>query len=869
MGSHRKGEPIGTIRPWGVVPLFWSGSFGSDGRDGNDQSKMDQQPTAEVKKRKRKADSSPERKCVRDDLRQYLRRNIYHGSISAQNHDLCGPWVQEILRNLPPMTPSLFEYSLAASFQCAMEWHSNSKNPSEGVVSIQSKVENQSVRIPVRTIQEFIQQAENTRADHGDCNVEDYREDKTILSHLIHSIPLGDLSPGRHGSDRQARRNRRQQLHDTFDLLQSKMEKGAHDENDQSTGLERHIGAANDSNLSWNMWIRLVRAISWRLIVVYHDHPLQQYARGVVPFCDDTDYLLKLEQTLPELQSDNTQPINVSESKRSPAGAVLRIIKYIQDNFPPLPFAVILWDDSFTPRPDHGLGEADENQSMECSTASRCAGGQGIRGNQQTDGNYSTGQLTARETISTCVSPSKFQYSCIPNAQIELRQVPCPAKEAMVERATRSRKHAEERGPSPAPLVVLLVACQDACTFSVSISMVDSGVEASDERVEATSNLKHQFALDYRLNEMNFDRRNSWIQYRTGSACSCLRCQYEMNSTNARKFLKQDEIRILGHYYLGLGRLAAAKCVYHHGLRSAAVSLNDPEVWHAIGAVELSLGHFVRAQRFWREALKRATDYNLPGFAEHQGLALQWTKLKSYGYGDPQVTCGNTRVNDKTKGTLSDSLISGVYSRKGLVDLGTCRKIVGWANSGVWSRDRHYAVPTHDVPVHSVEPLLQWFNQDLMDQLVRPLLSDWFHLPEHEFYVHDAFCVRYDGVDHEAGAALLPIHCDESTHSFVLSLNEDYTGGGTYFYDHDRIVRTGVGDLLCFQGDRILHGGELVVAGARYILAGFLYHDSDRFTEENDNEQNGDCDTHKQATLPNGEPVEKGHFEFNFALRTS
>jgi hypothetical protein len=862
MDSYRKGETIGTIRPWGVVPLFWSGSFDSDVGDSNVPIKIDQQPTADDKKRKRKADSSPERKCVRDDLRQYLRCNIHHGSISAQNHDLCGPWVQEILRNLPPMTPSLFEYSLVASFQCAIEWHSNSKNPSEGMVSIQSKVENQSVRIPVRTIQEFIQHAENTRADHGDCNMEDYCEEKTILSYLIHSIPLGD------GSDRQARRNRRQQLHDTFDLLQSKMEKGAHDENDQSTRLERPIGAANDSNLNWNMWIRLVRAISWRLIVVYHDHPLQQYARGVVPFCDDTDYLLKLEQALPELQSDNTQPINVSESKRSPAGAVLRIIKYIQDNVPPLPFAVILWDDSYMPRPDHGLGEAGENQSTERATAGRRAGGQRICGNQQSDGNDSTGQLMATETISTRVSPSKFQYSCIPNAQIELRQVPCPAKGAMVQKATRSMKHAEERGPLSA-LAVFLVACQDDSTLSVSISMVDSGVEVSDERVEATSNLKHQSALDCRLNEMNFDRRNSWIQYRTGSACSCLRCQYEMNSTNARKFLKQDEIRILGHFYLGMGRLTAAKCVYHHGLRSAAVSLNDPEVWHATGAVELSLGHFVRAQRFWKESLKRATEYNLPGFAEHQGLALQWTKLKSYGYGYPRATSENTKINDKTKGTSSDSLISGVYSRTGLVDLGTCRKIVGWANSGVWSRERHYAVPTHDVPVHSVEPLLQWFNQVLMDQLVRPLLSDWFHLPEHEFYVHDAFCVRYDGVDQEAGAALLPIHCDESTHSFVLSLNEDYTGGGTYFYDHDRIVRTGVGDLLCFQGDRILHGGELVVAGARYILAGFLYHDSDRFNEENDNEQNGDCDTYKQATLPNREPVEKGHFEFNFALCTS
>ena len=68
---------------------------------------------------------------------------------------------------------------------------------------------------------------------------------------------------------------------------------------------------------------------------------------------------------------------------------------------------------------------------------------------------------------------------------------------------------------------------------------------------------------------------------------------------------------------------------------------------------------------------------------------------------------------------------------------------------------------------------------------------------------------------------------DESTHSLVLALNDDYTGGGTYFYDHDTIVRLEQGQVLSFAGGELSHGGEAVTAGRRYILAIFLYHDGD------------------------------------------
>lgn len=72
---------------------------------------------------------------------------------------------------------------------------------------------------------------------------------------------------------------------------------------------------------------------------------------------------------------------------------------------------------------------------------------------------------------------------------------------------------------------------------------------------------------------------------------------------------------------------------------------------------------------------------------------------------------------------------------------------------------------------------------------------------------------------------------DESTHSFVLALNDDFEGGGTYFYERDKVVRPPKGCTLSFAGGEIFHGGERVTSGVRYILAVFLYHDEDSNTE--------------------------------------
>ena len=148
------------------------------------------------------------------------------------------------------------------------------------------------------------------------------------------------------------------------------------------------------------------------------------------------------------------------------------------------------------------------------------------------------------------------------------------------------------------------------------------------------------------------------------------------------------------------------------------------------------------------------------------------------------------------------------------------------AEGGGWSTQRHYAVPTTDLPLSGPglrKSLLPWFNDLLRDKLA-PLLAAAFPalLPSGaaQLRIHDAFLVRYSA---EAQRAL-PTHSDESQLSFTVALNEppSFEGGGTFFEQAQRTVRPAEGHAVAFPGEA-RHAGEACTAGARYILAVFCH----------------------------------------------
>lgn len=64
------------------------------------------------------------------------------------------------------------------------------------------------------------------------------------------------------------------------------------------------------------------------------------------------------------------------------------------------------------------------------------------------------------------------------------------------------------------------------------------------------------------------------------------------------------------------------------------------------------------------------------------------------------------------------------------------------------------------------------------------------------------------------------LHRDGTILSFVLQLNENFEGGGTFIRRLDRSLVHQTGEL-CIHCGWFMHGGTEITSGVRYVLIGF------------------------------------------------
>jgi predicted 2-oxoglutarate/Fe(II)-dependent dioxygenase YbiX len=86
--------------------------------------------------------------------------------------------------------------------------------------------------------------------------------------------------------------------------------------------------------------------------------------------------------------------------------------------------------------------------------------------------------------------------------------------------------------------------------------------------------------------------------------------------------------------------------------------------------------------------------------------------------------------------------------------------------------------------------------------------------------VADGFIVKYDA---EGGQAELKPHRDGSVFSFNIALNpaHEFEGGGTWFNSLGESVKIDEGEMVS-HASGILHGGNAITSGRRYILVAFV-----------------------------------------------
>ena len=360
-----------------------------------------------------------------------------------------------------------------------------------------------------------------------------------------------------------------------------------------------------------------------------------------------------------------------------------------------------------------------------------------------------------------------------------------------------------------------------SCLPTAQLELYDSNVISLIAQFDMKSD--DDVSICY-VTDNTVEERDKMMQCRIGESCLCARCRFELAAEqsdcdiedNASMNISYTDLVRIGQYLMIKEEWYTAKHVFRTALHKALSDACDdsilPDIYHALGAIELSEGNFILAQQIWKDAYH---DYR-ELCSNHDGIALQLDKITSYAYFDnDSCICA---ADIAWESPAPNCFVASVLSSE------TCQKIIQWAETlGKWTTKRHYAVPTYDVPIHTVPPLLRWFQEDFMNPIIQCLLAKQFKpTTEGRFYVHDAFCVRYES---NAVANHLPIHTDESTHSLVVALNDDFDGGGTYFPDYDMLLRPSKGSVVSFRGDILPHGGQAVTTGKRYILAVFLFYD--------------------------------------------
>lgn len=141
---------------------------------------------------------------------------------------------------------------------------------------------------------------------------------------------------------------------------------------------------------------------------------------------------------------------------------------------------------------------------------------------------------------------------------------------------------------------------------------------------------------------------------------------------------------------------------------------------------------------------------------------------------------------------------------------------------GKWGEREWSEYPTNDVWLEDIG-----FDQIYEDAVLRPhvypLIAKTWDLGGSPWATETVegknFVAKYDTEDQFH----LDLHHDDSLVTMVVSLNEEFVGGGTYFYRQKMLVTPKRGTAIFHPGNiSHRHGARPVSAGVRYSLVSFV-----------------------------------------------
>lgn len=149
-----------------------------------------------------------------------------------------------------------------------------------------------------------------------------------------------------------------------------------------------------------------------------------------------------------------------------------------------------------------------------------------------------------------------------------------------------------------------------------------------------------------------------------------------------------------------------------------------------------------------------------------------------------------------------------------------CEKIIHegeeYAKKHSWLKKRHDDYPTTDNEITEKWLCYNFIYSQIYKHII-PEFSKQFSIDQKFIGINEIFIVKYS----DNYQRKLDTHKDGSELSFIITLNKDFVGGGTYFTKLKRKFNPTIGWCTLFSGQES-HKGLEITKGTRYILTGFL-----------------------------------------------
>ena len=148
-----------------------------------------------------------------------------------------------------------------------------------------------------------------------------------------------------------------------------------------------------------------------------------------------------------------------------------------------------------------------------------------------------------------------------------------------------------------------------------------------------------------------------------------------------------------------------------------------------------------------------------------------------------------------------------------------CSELIQSAEDfGEWTNKRHDYYPTHDILLKDFGYGEMW--DSILEEYAHPVVRYIWKLEGFDNMDNESFIVKYD-LESENFQPDLAVHHDGSIYTFVVALNNDYEGGGTWFPRQKYLINGEVGHVTVHPTVTHRHGAKAVISGVRYTLITF------------------------------------------------